>query len=184
MIKNYNLRRFNENTDMPDIYRVYSSYTEQYNLFSIITNLNSEEDFPRIFKQKLSKNYTDFLIIEDVEKKFAGFIVSYDFKKNDGHIKFMIYIEKEFRQKGIARLSTIEFFNALFQYYNIHKIYSEVYAYNQNSIKYHLHFGLIEECRLKDYRYFDGKYWDTIYYSISREDFYVKYSKIIERFFE
>jgi RimJ/RimL family protein N-acetyltransferase len=169
---------------MPDIYRVYSNYTEQYNLFSIATNLNSEEDFHRIFKQKLSKNYNDFLIIEDAENKFAGFIASYDFKKNDGLIKIMIYIEKEFRKNGMVGLASVDFVNALFQYYNIHKIYSETYAYNQNSIKYQLHLGLNEECRLKNYRYFDGKYWDTIYYSISREDFYAKYAKIIERFLE
>jgi len=96
----------------------------------------------------------------------------------------MLYIEKEFRKNGMVGLVTIDFFNAMFQYYNIHKIYTEVYDYNQNSIKYQIHFGFTEECRLKNYRYFDGKYWDTIYYSLSREEFYAKYSKIIDRFFE
>ena len=181
MIKGYNLRRFNAEKDMSGIYRVYSSYTEQYNLFSI-ANLNSEERFQKLFEQKVYFNYNDFLIIEDTEQKFAGFLISYDFKPNDGHLKVMIYIEKDFRQNGMVGLASIEFLNILFQYYNVSKIYTEVYAYNQNSIEYQVNFGFTEECRFKDYRYFDGQYWDTIYYSISRDKFYIKYKGIIERF--
>ena len=94
----------------------------------------------------------------------------------------MIYIEKEFRKNGMVGLAGIEFLHILFQYYNVHKIYTEVYSYNQASVEYQGHFGLTEECRLINYRYFDGKYWDTIYYSLSRERFYEKYSKIIDRF--
>jgi hypothetical protein len=39
-----------------------------------------------------------------------------------------------------------------------------------------------EECRLNEYKFFDGKYWDVIYFSISRESFYTINGKIINRF--
>ena len=175
----YKLRRFNPQIDLKSIYRVYSDYNEQYKLFSVI-NINSFDSFVDKFEKKLSSNYKDFLIIE-VKEKFAGFLISYDYKSNDGHIKFMAYYEKDFRF-GLIGLAGIEFVDILFHYYNIHKIYTEVYAYNVESIKYHQKGGFEEECRLKQYRFFNGQYWDFIYFSISRERFYSYNLPKINRF--
>lgn len=175
----YKLRRFNPQTDLEYIYRIYSDYHEQYKLFSVM-NLNTYESFREKFENKLSTNYKDFLII-DVEGKFAGFLISYDYKHNDGHIKFMTYYEKEYRS-GFIGLAAIEFVDILFHYYNVHKVYTEVYSYNEESIKYHKKGGFEEECRLKDYRYYNGQYWDQIYYSCTRDAFYSHNKSIIDRY--
>ena len=177
----YKLRRYEVGTDIKDIYRVFSNYAEQYKLFSVM-NTNSYEEFKRSFENKLFSNYKDFLII-DVDNCFAGFVASYDYKIIDAHIKGMIYIEPEYRS-GFVGMAGIEFANILFQYYNIRKIYTEVYAYNQFSIAYHEKIGFTEECRLKEYKYFDGKFWDVIYYQISRDLFYKKNQPFIKRFLE
>ena len=175
----YTLRRYVPIRDLSHIYKVFSDYSEQYKLCSVI-NANSYESFPQIFERKIAANFNDFLIIE-CKNQFAGFMASYDYKVIDGHIKAMMYLEKIFR-KGSIGLAGIEFANLLFQYYNIHKIYTEVYAYNFESIKYHKHIGFKEECRLRNYKYFDGKNWDVIYYSILREDFYNQNNRFINRF--
>lgn len=177
----YTLRRYNAEKDIENIYKVYSDYAEQYKLFSVM-NANSFEAFQQKFANKLFANYNDFLVIE-VEGKFAGFVASYDYKVVDGHIKGMIYIDPKYRS-GYVGMAGIEFANILFQYYNIHKIYTEVYSYNKYSISYHEKIGFTEECRLKDYKYFDGSYWDVIYYQISREQFYRVNKHIISRFLE
>lgn len=179
MIANYKLRRYNPKTDSVYIYRIFSDYKEQYKLFSVM-NLNSHEIFVQQFEQKLATNFKDFLIIE-VNQDFAGFMISYDYKSIDGHIKMMLYYEKEYRS-GFISLAGIEFIDILFNYYNIHKIYTEVYSYNLASIRYHEKAGLTEECRLKNFRYFNGKYWDVIYFSIDREHFYLKNQHLIDRF--
>jgi len=177
----YTLRRYDAHKDIPDLYRVYSDYAEQYKLFSVL-NTNSYEEFKSRFESKLAYNYKDFLIIE-VQQHFAGFVASYDYKVIDSHIKGLIYIEPAFRS-GFVGLAGIEFANILFQYYNIRKIYTEVYAYNKTSIEYHKKIGFTEECRLKEYKYFDGKFWDVIYFQISRELFYEKNQHIIKRFLD
>lgn len=177
----YTLRRYDAEKDIKDLYRVYSDYSEQYKLFSVM-NTNSYDDFKQKFENKLYASYKDFLIIE-VENSFAGFVASYDFKVVDGHIKGMIYIEPNFRS-GYVCMAGIEFANILFQYYNIRKIYTEVFAYNRYSITYHEKIGFTEECRLKQYKYFDGKFWDVIYFQISRESFYEKNQNFITRFIE
>ena len=177
----YKLRRYNAAKDIADIYRVYSDYAEQYKLFSVLST-NSFEEFKQKFENKLFFNYKDFLIIEDGEH-FAGFVASYDYKVIDGHIKGMIYIEPEYRSSYVG-MAGIEFANILFQYYSIHKIYTEVYGYNQYSILYHEKIGFTEECRLKEYKYFDGRFWDVIYFKISREHFYKKNQHLITRFLD
>ena len=175
----YTLRRYDSVRDLSHIYKVFSDYSEQYKLCSVI-NANSYESFPQLFERKIAANFNDFLIIE-FEDQFAGFLASYDYKVIDGHIKAMMYLEKKYR-KGTIGLAGIEFANLLFQYYNIHKIYTEVYAYNIESLNYHEHIGFKEECRLKNYKYFDGKNWDVIYYSILRDDFYEQNNRVINHF--
>lgn len=180
MIK-YKLRRIIIDKDMDDIYAVFSNYREQYKLCSVM-NTNSKDAFSDNFVKKLTSNYKDFVIIES-DGRFAGFIATYDYKIIDCHIKVMIYLQPEFRG-GELGLVGIDFLNILFQYYNINKVYTEVYAYNYPSIKLHEQVGMTEECRLKEYKFFDGKFWDVIFYSISRDTFYDRNSSIISRFLE
>lgn len=176
----YRIRKFEKDKDLRDLFRVYSNYAEQYKLFSVMS-INSYESFVYLFERQIDR-YTEFNIIE-VDDKFAGFVAAYDYKSIDGHIKAMIYIEPDQRYTFVG-IAGVEFANILFQYYNIRKIYTEVYGYNQDSIKYHIKVGFDEECRLRDYKFFDGKYWDVIYFSITREAFYIKNKKIINRFLD
>lgn len=180
MLKSFQLRRINFEKDIKEIYRVYSSYTEQFNLFSIMS-LNSPEKFPNWLNHRLEYVYNDFLVVDDKEIGFGGFFITYDFSPNDGTMKIMQYAEPQFRKTGAAALSGIECLDILFRYYNVRKIYSEVYAFNTDSLEYQKSFGFIEEGRLKEYRYYDGKHWDFIFLSITRGAFYSKYGKILEQ---
>ena len=177
-MKAYNLRKYDTQRDMKNLFRVYSDYSEQYKLFSVMS-IHNYDSFVELFRRQADR-YTEFNIIE-VDNMFAGFVAAYDYKKNDGHIKVMIYIEPTYRFSLIG-MAGIEFLNILFQYYNIRKIYTEVYDYNSDSIKYHYNAGFTEECRLNEYKFFGGKYWDVIYFSISRDAFYAINGKIIHRF--
>lgn len=175
-----NARRFDDKQDYPMIYKVYSSMHEQYKLFDIVS-LNSPEYFPKVFERTLSYGYQDFFVLEDDNKETIGFVISYDFKPNDGHIKILVYIEEKYR--GVyGAIATIMFMDYIYTYYNVRKIYTEVYEYNTPSIRAHASLGFTEEARLSQYRYYRNKYWDYIYYSIKREDFYEKNDRLIQKF--
>ena len=168
------LRRFNPDTDYSTMYRIYSDYNEQHSLFDIVS-LNSPERFPVTFEKALSHNYKDFFIIEDAKtSEFVGFVISYGYSANDGHIKVMEYIEGKFRQCGYGGIAILNFLDMLFKHYNFRKIYTEVYSFNDASINSHLVAGFEEEARLKDYRYYNNSYWDFIIYSVTKERFYEK----------
>lgn len=175
------LRRFDPNRDYPFFYRVYSDYNEQHNLFDLV-NLNSAERFPKVFEKALSHNYKDTFIIEESGSgQYVGFIISYGYSPNDGHIKMMEYVEENYRRCGYAGLACLKFLQMLFKHYALRKIYTEVYAFNVESIRAHIGAGFQEEARLKDYRFYDGKYWDFITYSISRETFCRDLAELVER---
>ena len=42
--------------------------------------------------------------------------------------------------------------------------------------------GFCEEARLKEYRFYDGAYWDFIIYAMKREDFFRRYEKLLGSF--
>ena len=176
------LRRFDPSRDYPVFYRVYSDYNEQHNLFDLV-NLNSPERFPTTFEKALSRNYRDTLIIEEsATGNFVGFLISYGYSPNDGHIKIMGYIEKPYRSCGYGGIAVLRFMEMLFKHYNLRKIYSEVYAFNHDSMIANEKTGFAEEARLLDYRFYNGKYLDFIIYAMTRENFMSRYEKLMDSF--
>lgn len=181
MVKDFVLRRYVTEKDALNVYKVYSDYKEQFNLFSVM-NMNSFENFPKWIQKRLDFFYNDFLIIEKKDGDFIGFFIAYDLSENDGTIKLLQYVRPEHRMTGLPAFAGIEFLDTMFRYHNVRKMYSEVYSFNNISLTYQKSFGFTEETRFKEYHYYNGKYWDSIFLSITREEFYNRYGKIIEQF--
>ena len=146
-------------------------------------NLNSPERFPVLFERRISNNYSDFFVITNSNDDFIGFLISYDYSPNDMHLKIMEYIEPAFRNGIYTTYSLVSFLHTLFTHYNLRKVYTEVYEYNTDSLRSHCSFGFSEEAKLKEYRYYNQKYWNFIIFSITKEGFYERYGKVISKFF-
>lgn len=173
-------RRLEPDKDMDKLYRIYSDYKEQHNLFSI-ASLNSPDRFPILFERRISNNYSDFFIIDDLENNFIGFAIAYDYSANDRHLKILLYLDNKYRVGIYCAESIIKFMDMLFKYYSIRKIYTEVYEFNYESVKSNISFGFKEESKLSEYRYYNDQYWDFIIFSMSREDFYDKYGTYVKK---
>lgn len=177
MLSRYTIRSLNIDKDIDKIFHVINNPNEQLNLIGHI-NSNTIDIYKKQLAVKLENVYHDFDVIE-VDGDFAGFVATYE--SQNINIKAMIYIDSNYRN-GKLGLVGIDYMNRIFLKHNVEKVYTEVYAYNKHSIKYHQQFGFQEEGRLIEYRYFAGKYWDLILYGISKDTFYYKYSSIINRF--
>ena len=92
--------------------------------------------------------------------------------KNDNHMKVTVYIRPEFQSRAYGILAAVKFIDYLFKFYNINKIFTEVYEFNEISLKIHDSLGLSKEACLKEYKYYNGKYYDMYVYSVKREEFY------------
>ncbi len=160
-----------EDSHLPELYRIFSDQQERRNILPHRQHLTFSQ-FEATFKRHVETKYTEFKIIRDQNHDFVGFLIAYDYMRNDGHMKFTLYIKPALRSGLYGIFAGAKFVDYLFRYYNIHKVFTEVFAFNQPSINIHNKLELYKEACLKDYKFYDGKYYDMYIYSMTRDFFY------------
>ena len=173
------LERFNYRKYLIPLFDMMQSGDDSM-LFSTKFTCNTYESFELFLKTNFQGYYHEFFVIE-AENEFGlkGFLYSYDYHPQDGVLKICVVIDKKYRKSGIGAQATIEFMDYLFKNYSLRKIYSPTFSYNTESYKAQLDAGMVEEGRYKEYRYYDSNYHDLIILAITQEDFYKRYSSIL-----
>lgn len=165
-------RKFMIRKDLEILYRIMSDPMEQINI-QRKASYNSTVEFEEWILEQLKGHFHDFYILEDIEKhRVAGFVYSYDFRISDGHCMICVYVMAEYRNLGVGAMCSLQFLDELFRDYPMRKIYLSIYDYNRQSLQSNLHAGFREEGCFKEYRYFNGKYWDMHILAIDRNTFY------------
>lgn len=137
-------------------------------------------EYKNEFWDRLKNFYhTFFMIYTKKENKPIGFLFSYQFNTNDRICYTTIYVEKEYRKTRVAAVAGTMFCDYLFSFYDLRKIYAIVYDYNNASKDFLTHAGFSEEGRLKEHRYYSGKYYDMLTLALYRDTFYEKMKKVI-----
>ena len=157
------------------------SRPEESGLFLRKVRFNSFEEFEGWFRAELERYYDRFYMIQDEQHGNIGFLYSYDYQPVDQHVHFSVYVCPECRRLGAGVEASLLFANALFSEQNLRKLYSCVYSYNEESIRCHREAGFSEEGLLKEDRYYNGRFWDTHLFSITRDEFAMRYGRLIER---
>lgn len=154
------------------VYKCYQDYKSRFlytNDFTII----SRNEFRDYISRKATKDFHDFMIIIDNNTALPiGFIYTYNFNRQNDYIYFSIYLEEKNRKNINVATAGIIFFNYIFKYFPIRKIYCSVFDYNSVSEKVLKNAGFQLEGQLKEYRYYNRKYHDMNIYALFREDFY------------
>mgnify|MGYP001231788537 FL=1 len=122
----------------------------------INSKLTSNEDV--LFAIEVQKNDKSFVHIGNVGLHSIDFI----------HRRCLLGIiigEKDYRGKGVGRFSWEFITNHAFKMLNLHKVYAYIFEENINSRKCAEKSGYIEEAKLLDYYYRNGKYQNCIIYS-------------------
>ena len=167
------------NTDIEPLVEMMTS-EEQY-LFSTKINPLSLQMFEEWISLKLSKDFHDFYVIRRIsDKRLIGYIHNYGFSLINRHCKLVTYISPDMRSSGAGAQATITFMDLLFSRYPIEKMYSTVYRYNEESIKCNIGAGFILEGAEKDFRYYNGKHHDLVWFSITRKQFYDKFGGLLK----
>ncbi|MDZ7764675.1 MAG: GNAT family protein [Melioribacteraceae bacterium] len=82
-----------------------------------------------------------------------------------------LVIKKEYQKKGYGSEALYSVLNYAFNKMNLHRVEAEVIEYNKASIKLIRKFNFVEEGRLREAKYSDGKYWDIIRYGLLKKEF-------------
>lgn len=178
--KNVKLTSVNRYT-IPDLFSMQNNVDEMY-LWTATRDILSENQLEQAFIQNLSKQYHTYLLIYNNEDTCCGLIYSYEYNFLDGYTFVSIYIKPKFRKHKVAFEGGMLFFDYLFTYFPIRKIYCDVLAYNAESRHFMEKTGLTLEGELHDHKFYAGKYHNLLKFSMFREAFYEKYQKMLDAF--
>lgn len=132
------------------------------------TSLNS---FDHWFEDRLEYSFRDFFIIENAGEP-AGVVYSYGYDEVAQHVKLTIALLPEFCGVGLGALVIIPYLDKLFVENGLHKVFAEIYSFNEESLLSTRKFGFVEEGVLHDYKLVDGAYYDLHILSMTRKRFY------------
>ena len=167
--------------DASVLYEYWASpHTQQ--LFTGRNSFNTRPEFERWLVRKLDGEFYDFLIAADATSDDAlGFAYSYDFRPFDGHCKLTCCVFDADSRLGAGALIGLLMADHLFRCYPLRKIYTEVYSYNERSMRIHrkASHGWKEVAVFEDYRYLSGDYHDLHVFCMERDVFYQRYSKLV-----
>lgn len=135
--------------------------------------IDSKESFRERFEQKLRSYYHSFFMIQNGDKdQPTGFTYSFDFNPIDGFIFFTTFIDQDHRERKVATNSNILFFDYLFSYFPLRKIYTDIYSYNIPSFTAMQKSSAHIEGEFQKHRFFRGEYHSLFRFAIYREEFY------------
>lgn len=121
------------------------------------------EDFERELVADFERDrHEQFMIRENCGRTAIGTIYSYNLNLDDGFVFMTVFLEEAWVRKGYGADAFVLFLHHLFESHPLHKIYTEVYGYNETSLSAMLGGGFVEEGRFKEHRVFDGRRWDLI----------------------
>lgn len=144
----------------------YSLYQETIDMFKVV------------LAKKLNYNIKLFKTIY-FNNKFCGFIMSYDYKFNDCHIKILACLSK-YNWDILGESLCITYLNILFSYYNLRKVYVETCSINEEETHFLEKFGFTKELNLQNYYMHNGNGVNKLYYSIGYDTFYKTYHSRVD----
>lgn len=159
----------------PDDYKFLFEWhinTQNLHLWFVDRQIKLFEEFLDEFRRKFGRFFHTLFIIQCTESnKPLGMVYFYNANFVDKIVYICIYLDPQFTAQGTGRTAGYLACEYFFKTYGVRKIYAEVFEYNQPSLKIATRNGFMEEAQLKEYRWFDDRYWNLHILSLSYEDF-------------
>lgn len=138
-------------------------------LWSTRRHLVSFQEFVDEFVSDMKTDRHIHLMIVSRKDEAIGMIYSYGVQWVDGHCFITTYLDPTKTKRGYGAEAFVLFANYLFSYFNFHKIYTDVYEYNQLSKKTIENAGFVQEGLFKEHRYMNGVRYTLIRYALYRD---------------
>lgn len=128
----------------------------------------------RWFSLLLEKNDRRCFIIETRGAHAMGFIQLFRIDWRNRNADWGFYIgESEYRMGGYAAEAEFLLLRYAFRHLNLHRVYCETFAFNVKVLSMHRRFGFVEEGRLREHIYRDGRYEDVVITGLTEHEFCV-----------
>lgn len=155
-----------EPRDLEALYRLVSSEDLAYR-WRYRGSTPSPDDFRRdLWKDTLAQ----FVVETTPKQELVGLVSAYHANHRNQTAYLSLIATPEFGQTGVLMIAAELFVSFVFQNWNFRKLYSETLEFNL--VQFKSAFGdrgpFREEGRLRDYEFFDGRFWDLIISSVDR----------------
>jgi RimJ/RimL family protein N-acetyltransferase len=114
---------------------------------------------------------TLFMIETHPSGRTVGFVFAYDYVSYDRVASWTIALHPAYANLGWGWEAGFLFWEYLFTYFDLRKLYADVYAFNRHSLQVLLRTGAHEEGRFLAHRYYRGEYHDVIRVATTRAEF-------------
>lgn len=140
---------------------------------------NSEIDFP-VWLEKGREDYAAlrqrkedefFGVIENHEGQNVGCIGTFECERRMGTFKYFIVIKRPFWRRGYATEAIKLVFRFYFRELRYQKVTSQVYAFNEPSLRLHEKLSFVYEGRLRRMVYTNGQFHDQLMLGMTAEEF-------------
>jgi RimJ/RimL family protein N-acetyltransferase len=119
-----------------------------------------------------------FIAADKVTRAPIGFIQAYNMAGLEGYTYVLSYFVEAARHTSKPGETGLIFGDYLFGFFNLRKIYADVFEYNHDSIRIVETLGFREEGRQREHVFYIDRFWDMIRYSLTRE----RWNELRERF--
>jgi RimJ/RimL family protein N-acetyltransferase/acyl carrier protein len=128
--------------------------------------------------QTLNSGVLSQLVVTDSSEDVMGLVVAYNANLNNGTVYAAAMVAPGLVGSGRGAEAVILFFRYIFATWSVVKVYMEVPEFNIEQFGSALDRGTCEiEGRLRGHLVYDGRRWDQIILSVSREKFLERWGK-------
>ena len=132
----------------------------------------SQERQERWFEQIENSRDRYQFVIETLEGSPIGLVSLFDLDLRNGRAEWGFYIgDMRYRMGGYAVEAELLLLRYAFLYLNLHRVYCQSFAFNQKVLELHKRFGFLEEGRLREHVYHNGRYEDVVIMGVTKEEF-------------
>lgn len=133
------------------------------------------------FEAFLQKTDERFWMVETLEgNKPIGTIglVHIDWRNRKAELGRILIYPDDYKQCGYGSEAECLALRYAFDHLNLHRIYCEVFADNENGILIHRRLGFNEEGRFRQHVFKNGNYRDVVYLALLRDEFREQLGKL------
>ncbi len=114
-------------------------------------------------------------VIETISGDFVGIINSHHCNSRTGSFQYGVAIHRDHQRKGYATEAICLFVRYFFEELRYQKVTVEIFSFNEASIRLHEALGFQHEGRLRRTLFTNGRYYDQLFYGMTKEEFEEKH---------
>ena len=144
----------------PDMRRWHCSHM-------LVSDIEQEEWYERSGTDQRSKIF----MVDDLNGNTVGYVQLRNIDYKNRSVEIGIHLGPEAQGRGYGRDAFLLLMRFAFNEMNMHRVYLQVFDFNDRAIKLYEKLGFREEGRFRDVIFQEGRYYDIVQMSILESEF-------------